>query len=210
MAAQTTVRRPFGAMGRMGVVAGMHLALVFVIANSFGLIPKSKLPPDIIGTVFNDPQPIDPPPPTTNPVIPDNTQVYVPIPDDPSFEHESTETITATRVDPREIPIETPRAVPDPIPMTGVRLDPRHPLTQPRYPAELIRDGTQGAVEVELFVQPDGRVADARVIKTSGYPAFDRSTLQEAHTWRLLPAMRGDEKLAQWYRLRVVFNLKNQ
>lgn len=137
-------------------------------------------------------------------------KIYVPVPDDPRFDPITPDVMLAQPMPPGEVPDELPRAVPDPIPTTGVRLDPRHPLTQPRYPAELIRDGTQGAVEVELFVQPDGHVADARVIKSSGYAAFDRSTLQEAHSWRLLPAMRGDEKLAQWYRLRVVFNLKNQ
>ena len=65
------------------------------------------------------------------------------------------------------------------------------PLSQPAYPPEMIRLGAQGSVEVELFVQPDGRVGDARIVKSSGYDAFDRNTLDEAkRSWRLMPATR--------------------
>jgi len=60
-------------------------------------------------------------------------------------------------------------------------------------------------------VQPNGRVGDARVIRGSGYDLFDRAALEEARrNWRMLPATRNGEPYAQWYRLRVVFKLKNQ
>ena len=57
---------------------------------------------------------------------------------------------------------------------------------------------------------PNGRVGDARIVRSSG---FERSTvtLDEARrNWRLLPATRDGEPFAQWHRLRVVFKLKNQ
>ena len=207
MAAVAT--RPLGALGRMGVVVAFHLALVFLLANSFGLIPKAK-PPDMVGVVIDEATPIDQPPPSNFPVTSQN-QVYVPAPDDPQIDRDvDTGALTARLVPPDQIPIGPGPIVPEPIAETGVRSDPRHPLTQPPYPAQMIREGREGAVDVEVFVQPNGRVTDARIAKGSGFDAFDRATLDEARAWRLLPAMRGDERLAQWYRLRVVFKLKNQ
>jgi len=202
--------RPLGALGRMGVVVAFHVALVFVLANSFGLIPKSK-PPEMVGVVIDETPPIEQPPPVNFPVETSQAEAYVPAPDDPQIDRDTDGgAITAKLVPVGEIPIGPGPVLPDPVPQTGVRSDPRHPLTQPPYPAQMIREGHEGAVDVEVFVQPNGRVTDARIAKGSGFDAFDRATLDEARAWRLLPAMRGDEPFAQWYRLRVVFKLKNQ
>ena len=64
------------------------------------------------------------------------------------------------------------------------------------------------AVNLRNFA--DGNVSDARIVRSSGYDDFDRATLREARSWRMLPAMRGEEPFAQWHRLRVVFKLKGQ
>jgi protein TonB len=120
------------------------------------------------------------------------------------------DTITANLVPIETVPDGTGSAVVTPE-ISGVRLDPRRPLSQPDYPPQLIRENAQGSVDVEVFVQPDGRVADARILKSSGYDAFDRNTLDEAkRRWRLVPATRDGVPVPQWYRLRVVFKLKNQ
>jgi len=60
-------------------------------------------------------------------------------------------------------------------------------------------------------VLPNGRVGDARVLKTSGFEDFDRAAIQEARrSWRLKPATRDGTPVAQWYSLRVVFKLTNR
>jgi periplasmic protein TonB len=209
MSAQAAEKRPLGALGRMGVVAAMHVAVVLVLANSFGLIPKFKGPERMEAVRIDESPPVDPTP-SEIPYVPADPQIYLPMPDVPLAEPDDTGTITATQLPPDEIPIGAGRVVPEPIPVSSARVDPRHPLTQPRYPPEMTRAGTEGAVEVEIYVQPDGRVGEARIAKSSGFDSFDRSTLLEARGWTLVPATRGTEKIAQWYRLRVVFKLKNQ
>jgi protein TonB len=93
----------------------------------------------------------------------------------------------------------------------NARADPRRPLSQPPYPAELIRQNVEGAVIVEVYVQPDGRVGEARIVQSSGHEAFDTTTLNEAkRKWRLQPAMRDGTAVAQWYRTRVIFKLTSQ
>jgi protein TonB len=63
-------------------------------------------------------------------------------------------------------------------------------------------------VDVEIYVMPDGRVGDARIVKSSGFERLDQVTLDEARrSWRMLPATRNGEPFAQWHRLRVVFKL---
>ena len=97
--------------------------------------------------------------------------------------------------------------VPD---IVSVRADPRHPLTQPMYPPTDQRLGNQGSVDIEIYVLPNGRVGDARVLRSSGFERLDQSALDEARRrWRMLPATRDGEPVAQWHSLRVVFKLKN-
>jgi periplasmic protein TonB len=209
MAAHTADRRPLGALSRMGLVAGAHIALLFGIAGGLGVVPLPKIS-EITATVIDEPEFQDP----VEPVL-----------RDPDLRPDP---LTVPQPDPLPIPVDQPdetigvdlRPVDD-IPTTGgsavvrpqisdPRIDPRRPLSQPDYPPQLIRESAQGSVDVEVFVQPDGRVADARILKSSGYEAFDRNTLDEAkRRWRLVPATRDGVPVPQWYRLRVVFKLKN-
>jgi protein TonB len=194
----------------MSIVVGAHAALLFGIAGGLGVVPLPKFT-EISATVIDD---YDPPPPTTPPPdfkVQPNDTVQLPLPDLPPMPADNpAETITATLVPIENIPEGTGSAVVEPV-IQGPRVDPRRPLSQPVYPPEMIRLGAQGSVDVELFVQPDGRVGDARIVKTSGFDAFDRNTLEEARRrWRLAPAMRDGVAVPQWYRMRVVFKLKNQ
>ena len=209
MAAVMVEKRSLGALGRMGVVAGMHVAVVLLVANSLGLVPKLKVPEIIEGTVINE-KPIDEPPPVvtyTGGLT--QTDVSLPKPDDAATETDDQDAITAKLVDPGELKIERPEPVHQNL--VAVRPDPAHPLTQPIYPAVMIRNSAEGVVELEVFVEPNGRVSDARILRSSGFDAFDRATLDEAkRRWRLLPATRDGVPYPQWARQRVVFKLVNR
>ena len=62
----------------------------------------------------------------------------------------------------------------------GARQDPRYPLTKPPYSARMIREGNQGAIDLEVYVLPNGRVGDARVVKSTGFEELDLAALAEA------------------------------
>jgi TonB family protein len=209
-----TAEKRFGALGRMGLVAAIHVAALFVIARSLGIVPKIDVAPpeDMHTTIIDRERPPEPPLVPTDYRPENNVQVVVPVPEVLASESETPlASITADLLPIEEIPIGPGSADPEPVSLVNVRADPRRPLSQPPYPASLIRNGTEGSVDVEVFVQPSGRVADARIVRSSGHELFDRATLDEARrNWRLLPATRNGEPYAQWYRLRVVFKLKNQ
>jgi protein TonB len=194
----------------MSLVAGAHVALLFGIAGGLGVVPLPKFT-EITATVVDEPV-IDrsPEPVIREPDLRDDP-LTLPQPEPlPAPVDQPDEAIGVELRPVDELPPTGGSAVVEPQ-MSAVRLDPRRPLSQPDYPPQLIRESAQGSVDVEVFVQPDGRVADARILKSSGYDAFDRNTLDEAkRRWRLVPATRDGVPVPQWYRLRVVFKLKNQ
>lgn len=204
-------RRPLGALGRMGMVAGLHAGALYLIAMSLGVVPPLIIKdPPVAQLLQPEVVPTDNPEPLPQPVF-ERPNLTVPEPEVPPDAFEtSNETIYAEIQDgPQVIPEIIPTVAPPAL--VGVRMDSRHPLTQPAYPAIDQRLGNEGFVDLEIYVMPTGRVGDARVLKSTGSATLDQSAIDEAkRRWRLLPATRDGEPVAQWHRLRVVFKLQNR
>ena|SRR5688572_10969921 len=212
MVARTATRHPLGALGRMGFVVGMHLALLMVLARSFGFMPA----PTFDGGdtfVIDEPRPPDVPPPPVDPrVEPTDPVINLVPPIGPIPFEQDSETVIIPPAGVITGQGEGEGGSAEVVPtIVKVRADPRHPLSQPPYPPTDRREGNQGSVDVEIYVLANGRVGDARIVKSSGFERLDRVTLEEARrSWRMLPATRDGEPFAQWHRLRVVFKLKTQ
>jgi periplasmic protein TonB len=203
-------RRPMGALGRMGVVAGLHVAVVYLVATGLGIVPKLEIPEPIEGSFIEEQEPIDEAPPVPVPHIPDRVPVPMPEPEAPPLDRSEANDAILAEVIPDPVPMP-PSEQPLQPRLVGVQTDARYPLTQPAYPPTDIRQGNEGSVELEVYVLPNGRVGDARVVKSAGSRTLDQSALDEARRkWRLKPATRDGVPQAQWHRLRVVFELKNR
>ena len=209
MAAVAAQRRPLGALGRMSLVAGLHVAVLFVIARSLGIGAPTEVPPPLITEIYKEVRPPEDRPRLPEPDLkPTRDSFVIPDPDLARLEFE-TETLTGPPPD-AVFDDDPPPAMPQPQ-IVGVRQDPRRPLSKPQYSARMIREGNQGTIDIEVFVQPDGRVADARVVKSTGFDELDLAAIAEAkRNWRLLPATRDGVPIAQWHRLRVTFRLNEQ
>jgi periplasmic protein TonB len=110
-----------------------------------------------------------------------------------------------------EMGFSQPVAAEPPAVVSGAAVDPRHPLTQPDYPASSIRSSEQGKIALSVLVGTDGRVLDARVAQSSGFPHLDEAAVKEARAhWRLWPATRNGVPFEQWLTLGVVFRLENR
>ena len=208
MAAIAAQRRPLGALGRMSLVAAIHVAVLFAIARSLGIggPPIEERMEATIEQVERPPVELPPPPPEY--VASTNQNVVLPdVPTD--LEFEQPDVITGP---PPDVPfIPDPPVAQPPAQIVGVRPDPRHPLSKPEYSARMIREGNEGTIEVEVYVMPNGRVADARVVKSTGFAELDLAAIAEAkRNWRLLPATRDGVPYAQWHKLRVTFKLNEQ
>jgi protein TonB len=193
----------------MGVVAALHVGVLYVIAQSLGLAPSLSTPEPIVTKFIDEPPRIEPPPERVEYQPRQNALVF-PEPNLPPIASDPVETITAPPADPTDTRPQQPDIFAGP-PATAVRLDSRYPLTQPPYPARDIREGNTGTADIEVYVLPSGRVGDARIVTSTGFEGLDRSALAEAkRNWRLQPATRDGVPFAQWHRLRVTFKLNQQ
>ncbi|MCA3389320.1 MAG: energy transducer TonB [Roseomonas sp.] len=80
---------------------------------------------------------------------------------------------------------------------------------RPNYPEASRRRGEQGVVRVELFVDPTGRVADVRILESSGFSALDAAAVQAVREWRFRPAQRAGLPVAGSLSTAVHFRLEN-
>jgi len=197
-----------GTLGRMGIVAGMHVAAFYMIARSLGIIPTEPATIPLETTFEEVRQTREDPPPATDPTF-ERTTVILPEPETvPVDPPASDDRIGATFQPADRIPL-TGSGTADPEPaFINARQDARHPLSQPPYPPTDIRMGNEGNADVEVYVLPNGRVGDARIVRSTGYERLDKSALDEAkRNWRLVPATRDGQPVAQWCKVRVTFKL---
>ncbi len=207
----TSVQRPYGAIGRIGVVAAMHVGALYLIAASLGIAP----PLPIVKTEATIlPQTVipDEPPPRFVPTEERPDIPYIPMPDVPILLDDPApgDAITATLTPVDQIGASQPgSAAPQPV-ISAPSIDPRRPLSRPPYPADVIRMNGEGSAVVEIYVLENGRVGDARIVKSTGWESLDKATVAEARrNWRLKPAMRDGVAIAQWHRLSVAFRLED-
>jgi TonB family protein len=67
----------------------------------------------------------------------------------------------------------------------------------PAYPADAIAKRVEGTVMLDLTVGPDGRVTDAKVVRS--IPELDEAALAAAQQWEFAPVRRGDEAVSFVY-----------
>jgi TonB family protein len=65
-------------------------------------------------------------------------------------------------------------------------------------------------VQLLMFVLPNGRVGEARVAVSSGFPRLDEAAVHEAlRSWRFLPDSVDGVATGSWNRIGITFRLKN-
>ena len=79
---------------------------------------------------------------------------------------------------------------------------------RPNYPDASRRRGEEGVVRVELLVDSTGRVADVRILESSGFSALDAAALRSLREWRFRPAQRAGLPVAGSITTAVHFRLE--
>jgi TonB family protein len=77
-----------------------------------------------------------------------------------------------------------------------------HPL---RYPRAGQLANLQGTVDLQVYVEADGRVSAARLIRSSGFCPFDIAALEAVKDWRYQPALQGGKPVGTWWLTNVAF-----
>src|SRR3954463_4899257 len=126
--AVTAVGRPLGALGRMSVVAAMHVAVLLVLARSFGIIHTTQGPDPIDVVRVDDSLPVDPLPPMPDYKVQPG-EVFVDEPEPLPFEPEHTDGGISAKGNPdgqAHTGGGSAQVVPNDV--FDVRADPKHPL----------------------------------------------------------------------------------
>lgn len=77
----------------------------------------------------------------------------------------------------------------------------------PTYPVMARRLGEEGKVMLRVLVTPEGTAAEVRIQNSSGSPMFDDAALEAVRQWRFVPARQGDNPVAAWVQVPIVFRL---
>lgn len=195
---------------------GLVFAVIILLHFGMFWLLNSGLSHQIIDVVLGpmetkmieDAPPEDEPPPPPPPKI-ETPPPFVPPPEIaieiPADAPPTTAIQQTTQVRPTTPPIAAP---PTPIARTAPRSDSRRPLTQPEYPPSSRRAGEAGTVILEVYVLENGRVGEARVKKSSGFPRLDEAAVREVkRSWRLVPGTENGKPVPMWGQFAVTFKL---
>ena len=195
--------------GRTAILIGIvafHVVLVVAINSSLSTVILDRLPPlikaEIIEEITKDDEP-PPPPPTVETPPP-----YVPPPDIVIDLPTSTKgPTTALVVTDKPRPVAPP---PSPVVKKAPEIDPRYKRRfQPDYPPTSRRLGEEGSVIVQVLVDPEGKVSDGKIQKSSGFPRLDEAALKHAlGAWRFTPGTEDGKPVSVWHSVKVTFRIE--
>lgn len=106
----------------------------------------------------------------------------------------------ATAIRSTALAVESPASAPARASSGVVQARPPEAVVQvePRYPRESLASGEQGVVKIWFRVGDDGRVQDAGIYRSSGYPRLDAAALEAALKWSFESAVAGKPRAAMF------------
>lgn len=197
-------RRGFVFVLIVALHAGMYYVLNSGLSQHLVDVVLGPIETRMIEEAPDTDEPPPPPPPkieTPPPFVPP-PEVSIELPAETT---QSTAIQTVTNVRPTAPP--PPVAQPT-VPRTAPKSDPRRPLSQPEYPPSSRRAGEAGTVILEVYVLETGRVGEARVKQSSGFPRLDEAAVREVkRSWRLVPGTENGKPVPMWGQFAVTFKL---
>jgi len=78
---------------------------------------------------------------------------------------------------------------------------------KPRYPAIAIARNWEGLVRLRVYVLPNGSPGQVMLHQSSGHDVLDQAALEVVRRWQFVPAKRGEQAIASWVVVPLVFKL---
>jgi periplasmic protein TonB len=176
--------------GTRGAIFLVVIALHVIVGYAFysGLarrITQTIIPPVEISDIEKKKDLDKPPPP---PPKLEEIKPYVPPPEVFDIQAPVQETTAISVTTQQRAP--APIAQPAPVRRTSIRQDPRHPLKigEDYYPDASKRANEEGTCRVQVKVGVDGRITEATIQQSSGFPRLDEACLKGVKDQRMLPA----------------------
>jgi protein TonB len=181
---------------RMLLVVALHVAAVYAIAMSLGVVRPPEIVKPMEATIID----------TVKPARVEPTVLSKPHLDQPNLDIQLPD--TPPQVD---VPVETSITPPDAAPADAIS-DANLKVTrrvEPNYPSASRRAGEQGTAVFGVLVDPSGHPQEVKVQTSSGYDRLDQAAIEAIRRWMFNPAMRDSHRVAAWTSVRVRFQLQN-
>jgi len=195
----------------MAIIVVIHLGFFWLLTSGMGQRLLILPPPPTAARIIDNP--VTPPPEPVQPADPVlETSVYTPPISQPTFidiDEATPPRIVGTEVAPPVHRGESKPAIRAPVEVMP-EIDPRRGLSEPVYPASMIRQGIEGTVVLAIQVLENGRVGEVRIERSSGEPKLDESAAREARRWRFIPGTRDGVPVMLWKQVPVTFRLQDR
>ena len=197
------------------MVVALHLAVVaylcFSVVSPKPVVPKpmaiSILLPESLPMV----QPAEPVKPKPRVIPPKPEPVVQPVPK-----------VVATRPT-IEAPVPVEQKV-EPASVAAAPVKEAPPVvepTQPRFDVEGLQNpalvypplsrrvGEAGKVMLRVYVTADGQAGEVQLFTSSGFSRLDKAAMATVEKWHFKPAQLGNDKIAAWVHVPIIFKLEN-
>jgi protein TonB len=201
-------------MAAFALVVIIHVLFVWVLASGLG----KKVVEVVLGPVETrlieelpdqEDEPPPPPPEIETPppyVPPPEISIDIPVDTGPT-------TAISNVTSERPVAAPPPIAQPKPVERQVVKTPPSTQgrgarITQPEYPPASRRAGEEGTVQLQVFVQENGRAGEVKVARSSGFPKLDEAAIAEVkRNWRFVPGKEDGKPVSMWHTFAVTFRL---
>lgn len=210
-------------MSKIAIVTAIHVGLALAIINLKVVVDKDPLPPATV--TFKRDKPVEPPPPPDPAPVEKLPDLAIQPPPVVPFTIEAPPPpITPPLVFPDAPPAEPiAKGQPDGVaggtgsgntqPAAARKAFTPHlanasDCVRPDYPARAARNGESGTVALSLLIGVDGKVADAKVQKSSGSRELDRAAIAALSMCQFKPATNNGVAEPAWGQLAYVWSLE--
>lgn len=192
-----------------GGIVALHVLFVWALNSGLAKQAVQYISGPIEASVIDEIVEEEDKPPPPPPKIEATPPPFVPPPDIAIDLPVETSTTTAISNVTTVKPVAKPPPPPPSDVIVGPRSNPKRPVSEPDYPPMSKRLGEEGTVVLELYVLEDGRVGEAKVKTSSGFPRLDEAALKHVkRAWRLMPGTKNGKPEPMWYAFKVTFKIE--
>jgi protein TonB len=195
-----------------GFVVLFHIAFVYALVTSLAHrtvdVVRAPVETRIIDEAREQtPEPPPPPPEFTPPPVAfvPPPEVHVELPPPPPKSNAIT-VVAPVRPVPTPVP---PAPAPAAEPVRAMpRIDASH-SREPEYPPTSRRLGEEGSLIVQVLVDTNGRVTDAKLVQSSGFDRLDQAALEGVKgNYRFVPGTVDGKPAPMWFTFRFTWKLR--
>ncbi|MEO8307466.1 MAG: energy transducer TonB [Pseudomonadota bacterium] len=89
----------------------------------------------------------------------------------------------------------------------GVRLIRKVPAV---YPSSSMQRGEAGVVQINARIDERGRVAEIKLLRSSGHELLDSAAIRAVGKWKFEPALENDRPVSVWHPINLVMSVYNK